>query len=140
MSESIRITAAQRDLLYDQILGCLHRLRDLSMLIERERFEEADRLGLEISDDLRLVVSDLRWGDGSGEAVVLTSPPDVLRRALGRHCHDALLQEAEEERERASACEEMREAKERNGEIVSTCRRVLAELDLYEVRWGAAEL
>lgn len=140
MDESIKITADQRDLLYERILGCLHRLGDLSMLIERERFGEADRLGLEVLDDLCLVVSDLGWGEGSGEAIELTSPAVVLRRTLSRHCHDAQLQEAEEGRERATACQEMRDAKERNDQIISTCRRVLAELDLNEVRWGAAEL
>lgn len=132
VTERITITAAQRDALYDQILARLSGASDLWMLIRTEQFAEADRLGRAISDDLRLILDDLGWGDGGGEEVRLTTPPDVLRRALSRHCHDALHREASEIPERVEARREMDEARERNHQIVRACRRVLAELDLAE--------
>lgn len=140
LSKQISVTVEQRDALYEQILARLSGVNDLWMLIQTERFEEAGQLGRAVSDDLQLAIDDLGWGDGDGEEVELTTPPEVLRRALSRHCHDALRREATEIPERMETRQDMDEAKERNEEIVGACRRVLAELDLAEVRWGSAEL
>ena len=44
--------------------------------------EEADRLGRLVSEELLFVIDDLGWGDTRGEPVVLTSPPDLVRRVV----------------------------------------------------------
>lgn len=137
MTESLTITAEQRNALYDQILDRLSGVGDLWMVIAAGRFEEADRLGRALSEDLRLIVDDLGWGDGDGDPVELTAPPDVLRQALDRHCHDALRREASEIVERIETRGEMRQTRERNRQIVAACCGVLAQLDRLNARGSA---
>ncbi len=81
---TLTITAEQRDALYGQILDRLSGIGDIELAVRAENYEAADHLGREYSDDLRLVTDDLGWGEGTGETVELTTPPDVLRRALSR--------------------------------------------------------
>jgi hypothetical protein len=81
---SLFITAEQRNALYDQILDRLARIGDIEMAIQAGKFDAAERMGQEFSDDLRLLVNDLGFGEGEGKPVELTSPPAVLRRALPR--------------------------------------------------------
>ena len=136
MPEAFTITTSERDALYDQVLARLSGFGDLWLEVKGERFDEAERLGRELSDDLLLVSAGLGWGDGDGEKVELRLPAGVLRRALSRHCGLALDRDATEVPERT----ELQEEKERNEEIVKACRHVLAELDRTEERRGAAEL
>jgi hypothetical protein len=79
------------------------------------------RLGREYSDDLRLVLDDLGFGEGTGEPVELTTPPDVLARVFSR-----MLEHAEnvEEEQR-----EVRAMEQRNRIVMEVCRQVLADLD-----------
>jgi hypothetical protein len=79
---SLAITAAQRDALYDQILDRLSGIGDIEVAIQSENYDAAERIGREYSDDLRLLLDDLGIGDGDGEPVELTAPPEVLRRIL----------------------------------------------------------
>lgn len=123
---TITISAAQRNVLYDEILDRLGAIDDIRFAIEQEDWGTASRLGTAFSDDLRIVTQDLGWGPRrESEPVELTSPPDVLRRALSRW-RDALLGlDAAEEGERDA----LREEHERNHLVVEACRSVLAELD-----------
>lgn len=123
---SVTITATQRDLLYEEILTRLAAIGDVKLAVEQEDWEAAGRLGMTFSDDLRIVTQDLGWGprrsDGPFE---LTSPPDVLRRAISRW-RDALLGlDAEEEDDRES----LRRRHEHNQDVIEACRSVLAGLD-----------
>lgn len=123
---TITISAEQRDVLYDEILDRLGAIHDIRFAIEQEDWEAASRLGTAFSDDLRIVTQDLGWGPRRGGGPVeLTSPSDVLRRALNRW-RDALLGlDAAEEGERDA----LREEHERNHRLVEACRSVLADLD-----------
>jgi hypothetical protein len=122
----IIVTAEQRDLLYDEILDRLGAIDDIRVAIEQEDWGAAKRLGTAFSDDLRIVSEDLGWGPRSDDALVdLSSPPDVLRRAMTRW-RDALIGlDAAEEQDR----DVLREEHERNHRVVEACRSVLAGLD-----------
>ncbi len=119
------ITAAQRDALYDQILDRLSGLGDVWLAVCAENYEAAERLGREYSDDLRLVTDDLGWGEGPERAIELSTPPDVLRRALSRLRDAAVSHDASQEELRA----EVRASAERNRLVVEACRQVLTDLD-----------
>jgi hypothetical protein len=68
-----------------QILDRLSGIEDIWLAASTERYETADRLGREYSDELRLLLDDLGWGDGpEAQTVELTTAPDVLRRVFGR--------------------------------------------------------
>ncbi len=121
---SITVTAEQGNALCDQILDRLSGIGDIWLAVREGNYDDARRLWRQYSDDLTLL-ADLGWGEGTGEAVELTTPPKVLRRALSYHCHRALMLDASEVPRRA----ELRECKERNGLVVQVCRRLLAELD-----------
>lgn len=58
----MKITAEQRDALYDEILERLGGIDDIRMAASKGMFEMADRLAREYSDELRLVMDDLGWG------------------------------------------------------------------------------
>lgn len=60
---TVTINSAQRDALYDQILDRLSGIGDIWLAASAKEYETADRLGREYSDELRLVLEDLRWGD-----------------------------------------------------------------------------
>jgi hypothetical protein len=121
---SVRVTAAERDALYDQIFVRLSGIDNLWLAVQREEWEKADRLAREYIDDLRLVLEDLGWGEGSGEALQLRTPPEVLRRVFRRMQDQAEEQQQAEEEER----EESRLREEQRLRLLEACRRVLAEL------------
>lgn len=76
---SITLSADHRDALYELILDRLSGLGDLWLVIKREDYETADRLGREFSDDLRLILDDLGWVPND-EPVTLTLPAADLQR------------------------------------------------------------
>jgi hypothetical protein len=121
---SLTITAAQRDALYDQILDRLSGIGDIELAIQAENYAAAERLGREYSDDLRLLLDDLGFGDGNGEPVELTAPPEVLRRVLPRLRELANSHTASLEPEWIEA----REITERNRLVSEACEAVLAGL------------
>lgn len=119
------ITGAQRDALYDRILDRLSGIEDIWLAASTGKYEAADRLGREFSDELRLVLDDLRWGSGPGlETIELETAPDVLRRIFGR------LQEvvADERAYRQTAWIENRQLEERNRLLGDACQSVLEAL------------
>ncbi len=119
------ITAAQRDALYDQILDRLSGIGDIEVAIHSQKYDAAERLGREYSDDLRLLLDDLGIGEGNGGPVELTAPPEVLRRVLPRLRALAESHTASLEPEWVEA----REVKERNRLVSEVCEAVLASLD-----------
>ncbi|MGB8362503.1 MAG: hypothetical protein WCE80_13990 [Acidimicrobiia bacterium] len=121
---TVTITSAQRDALYDQILDRLSGIGDIELAIQSENYDVAERLGREYSDDLRLLLDDLGLGHGDGSPVVLTSPPDVLRRVLPRLRELAEGMVASQEPEWAEA----RELRDRNRLVAETCTGVLSSL------------
>jgi hypothetical protein len=119
------ITAAQRDALYDQILDRLSGIGDIEVAIQAERYDDAERIGREYSDDLRLLLDDLGVGEGNGEPVELTTPAEVLRRILPRLRQLALSYSASLESELVEASE----VRERNRLVSEACETVLTGLD-----------
>jgi hypothetical protein len=122
---SLTITAAQRDALYDQILDRLSGIGDIELAIQAESYDDAERIGREYSDDLRLLLDDLGIGDGNGEPVELTTPPEVLRRVLPRLRQLALNYTASLKPEMV----EVQEVSERNRLVSEACEAVMADLD-----------
>lgn len=120
----MRVTAAERDALYDQVFVRLSGIDSLWLAAQAGEWERADRLAREYVDDLRLVLEDLGWGEGVGEALQLRTPPEVLRRVLTRMQEQAEEQQQAEEEER----EESRLREEQRQRLLQACRRVLAEL------------
>jgi len=121
----VKITAAERDALYDQIHARLSGIDEVWMAAEVEDWERAGKVGREFSDDLRLILDDLGWGEGSGEPLELTSPPDVLRRVFTRLRIGAEERRAVEEEERA----ESSLSEEGTARLLEACRRVLGDLE-----------
>lgn len=118
------ITPAQRDALYDQILDKLSGIGDIEVAIQSENYAAAERLSREYSDDLRLLLDGLGFGEGSGEPIELTVPPEVLRRVLPRMCESAKNHAESQQSEWAEA----REMEARNRVVTEACRSVLAAL------------
>ena len=85
---SIRITAAQREALYVQVLDHLSGIGDLWLAVDAGEYEKADSLGHAFADDLRLLLEDLGWPDRADRpadgSVELTMEPEDLRRVIGR--------------------------------------------------------
>lgn len=122
---SLTITAGQRDALYDQILDRLSGIGDIEVAIQAENYDDAERLGREYSDDLRLLLDDLGIGDGDGKSVALVTPPVVLRRVLPRLRERAEKHSASLEPE----WDEGRNIKERNRLVAEACESILTGLD-----------
>ena len=121
----LTISSAQRDALYDQILDRLSGIGDIAVAIQAEHYNDAERIGREYSDDLRLLLDDLGIGEGAGGSVELSTPPEVLRRVLPRLRDSALDHTAGLEPEWA----EVHGLKERNRLVSEACETVLAGLD-----------
>jgi hypothetical protein len=123
---TITITAEERDALYDLIIVRLSGISDIWLTVCSKDYDASNRLGRQYSDELRLIVDDLGWGKGTGEAIELKAPPDVLHRVLGRLRDLAVGQNAAEEKERT----EVQQLEERNRLVVEASQRVLATLDV----------
>jgi hypothetical protein len=121
----ITISARQRDALYDQILDRLTGIGDIEMAIQAEKLEEADRLAREYSDYLQLLANDLGVGEGSGETIELTTPPEALRRALVRLRELAVGHASGLE----TQLDEIQTIRVRSRHIAAACASVLEELD-----------
>lgn len=119
-----RITAAERDALYDHVYVRLSGIDAVWLAARSEDYETAELLARELVDELHLVLDDLGWGPGNG-AVQLTTDPEVLRRVLT--CMRSRVEElqAAEAQER----DEGRRREEQYARLLETCERVLAELD-----------
>lgn len=123
---TLTITGAQRDALYDWVYDRLSGIDDIWLAASNGRYETADRLGREYSDELRLVLDDLGWGDGpGGPTIELTTPPDVLRRVFGRLAGSGTAKPASGEEGPIDS----RELDERDRLVGEACETVLAALD-----------
>lgn len=90
-----------------------------------KRLDEAERLGQEFSDELRLIVDDLGWEEHvEAEPIELTTPPEVVRRVMERIAAMAEAEEAEQQRERAAVQREEEEIRL----VREACEQVLADL------------
>lgn len=121
---TLRISAAHRDALYEQILDRLSGIGDVWLKVDSGDYEAATKLGEEYADHLRLILDDLGWGEGPGRSIELSAPPDVLRRVFNRLLATAAGQRLSEEPEWA----ETREQEERIRLVTEACETVLADL------------
>lgn len=123
---SVRISAQERDALYGRIVLRLNGIGDVETVVEGRDWEAAQRLGEEFSALLRLVCTDLGWGErSSSEELTLSTPPDVMRHAAGVLHEIAKAERAIWEVRRQEADEEL-------GEVVQVqeaCERILGQLD-----------
>jgi hypothetical protein len=120
----MRITASERDALFEQLYARLSGIDEVWTSATEQDRESAETVARQFSDDLRLILDDLGWSE-SGEAVELSSPPEVLRRVFTR------VQTAAEERRREEMeeREESRRREERTEQLLEACRRVLRGLE-----------
>jgi hypothetical protein len=119
----------QRDGLYELVRNHLGSVGDLWIALEeRENYEAAERLGLELSEDCRLL-DDIGWRrDKEGESFELTMAPHELAKALRRLHGEAervLLGTGTERQSR----EDDRQTEERYQLGLDACEEVLVELD-----------
>ena len=121
---SLTISAAQRDALYDQILDRLSGIGDIELAIAAKNYEDAERIGRDYCDDLRLLLDDLGLGEGDGQPVELSSAPELLRRILPRMRKQADDYTASLEPEAI----EVHEITERNRLVSQACEAVLSGL------------
>lgn len=125
MAEPITITAAERDLLYHRIMVHLSGIDRVWLAARHKDYEEADRLGRQVCDELHLLLDDLGWGDTRGEEPVeLTNPPEVVRRVVEFLREQARAEDADERKDR----EAMQSAEEENREVREACDAVLDQL------------
>jgi hypothetical protein len=121
---NVRITASERNALFEQLYARLSGIDEVWTSAAEQDRESAEGVARQFSDDLRLILDDLGWGE-NGKAVELSSPSEVLRRVFAR------VQAAAEERRREEAeeREEIRRREERTEQLLEVCRRVLGELE-----------
>lgn len=121
---TLTITGEQRDVLYEEIVIRLSGIDGVWLAVKEQDFEAARRLTREFSGLLTLL-DDLGFDERSGEAVELTAPPDILRRAFERLREIARNQSAKEDRERSEA----QKAGAQNELVLETCQSMIASLD-----------
>lgn len=118
---TITINREQRDGLYELVRNHLGSVSDLFDALEREKdFEEAERLGLEFTEDLRLM-QDLGWGEDEGrEGVELTMQSHDLMEVLERLRGEAglVLGDTEESREDAETMRRFKQGYEACGQLL----------------------
>jgi hypothetical protein len=118
------LSPEERNALYEQILVRLSGIGDIWIALAAERFDTAERLAAEYADELRLVLDDLGFGEGTGQAIELSAPREVLRRVLGR-LRELAEGEAEQTHEEwAQAAKVVK----RHRLVVKTCDRILPTL------------
>jgi hypothetical protein len=121
---AITITSAQRDALYKEIFVGLSGIGDVWLAACAADYDKAAELGRDYSDDLRLLLDDLGWGEVFETDVELTTPPEVLRRVLGR-----MRESAQADRARVDAeLVKTREDHDHSQLVVETCDSLLERL------------
>ena len=122
---AVTITVEQRDALYDRILNRLSGIDDIWLAASSADYDTADRLGREYSDELRLVLDDLGWGDSPAvKELELKTDPVVLRRVFNR-LRDSSVSEREAQ---ATSWAESRVLEDRNRLVGEACATVLEAL------------
>jgi hypothetical protein len=121
---SIVISREERDALYNRIVLRLNGIDAVHLAVEAEDWSTAQRLGEEFSDLLRIVCSDLGWGERADAQLPLATPPDVLRRAADVLRQAAAFEREGRETERDEAAQEVDEARR----LEQACERILGDL------------
>lgn len=121
---NVRITAAERDALYEQIVVRLSGIDEVWIAAEAGDFARAGRVAREFGDYLLLILEDLGWGEGGGEPLELTTPPEVLRRVCTQMGGRAEGEREQQEAERS----EVEGREEHTRRVLGACRRMLEEL------------
>jgi hypothetical protein len=106
-STTITISREQRDSLHRLVTQHISGIGDVDMKLSAGDFIAAERLGLEYSEDIRML-DDLGWDpEDERDSFDLTLPPHDLMEALKRLRHDAEdgLSEKEEQRAREESDE-----------------------------------
>jgi hypothetical protein len=124
------ITGEEGNALRAVILTHISGIDDLRMACEAGDFAQAQRLGVEFGDELRLM-EDLGWTSTVSDTAVLTltMPPKQLRRVFTRLRSALTTLHTAEEREGAEAVEEARRFRERAQRVAEACDRVLGPVD-----------
>ena len=129
---AITITREQRQPLHRLVTQHISGIGDVTMMIEAGKFSEAERFGLEYSEDIRML-DDLNWDpDDDRASFDLTLPLHELIEALKRLRQDAEMGLEPEEAQRAhEEFEEVRAYFERARDV---CRELIDTLDTREGR------
>lgn len=104
------ISVEERDVLYSRIVVRLNGIDSVHLAIDEENWDAAHRLAQEFSDLLHLLWADLGWGERAEESLSLSTPHDVMTRALSSLRELARSDRAHDEEERQSAQERVDEA------------------------------
>ncbi len=133
MPTTVTISGAQRQAFWEMVTDHLSCAGDLHSMLVGKDFAEAERLGIELAEDLRLM-EDLGWDKAFREqGVNLTMPPEDLAEVLTRLRSDAEggLSESAEAREYREADE----AAKRSYQLaLDTCNGLLTTLARCEDR------
>jgi hypothetical protein len=121
---SITISPEERDELYGRIVVRLTGIDDVFLAVEEGDWAKAQRLGEEFSALLRLVCSDLGWGEGGNDDLSLQTPPEILRRAIASLQEMARHERARLEGEGDKIAEELGETRR----FEEACQRILGSL------------
>jgi hypothetical protein len=136
LSDTVKISGEERDLLYHRIMLHLSGIDRVWLAARHHDFAEADRLGRQVCDELQLVLEDLGWGETHGDgAVELASPPDLVRRVVLLLRDLASPEKADERKSR----EAMQNAEDENRQVREMCDGLLEALDRVPVapgEWG----
>jgi hypothetical protein len=119
---TITINHEQRDGLYELVRNHLGSVSDLFDALEHEKdFGKAERLGLELIEDLRLM-QDLGWGECEGRAgVELTMQPHDLMEVLERLRGEAglVIGDTQESHEDAETMRRFKQGHEACGQLLA---------------------
>lgn len=122
---AITISGEERNALFNQIADRLTGIDGVYLAVENQDWDVARQVGQEFADFLRFLSEDIGWGEQEGGEHVLTSPPDLLHRVIGRLHAVALVDREAHERDRDEAGEDAAEAKQ----LQDACERILGSVD-----------
>lgn len=133
-STTITLSREQRDPLHRLVTQHISGIGDVDMKLSAGDFAAAERLGLEYSEDIRML-DDLGWNpEDARQSFDLTLPPHDLIEALKRLRHDA--EDGLSEKEEQRAREESDELKAYFESARDVCG---ALIDTLDHRTGTAE-
>ncbi len=121
---SVTITRAQRDALYEEVLGELTGVGDIYLCLNKGDAEQARRLWARFESQLRLL-DEIGWSEVEPrDRFSIELPHDLLVRALGR------LQERAEQAvgSHISEPKDGVEVAQRGLQVIGACRDVLRQL------------
>lgn len=132
MQATITINPVQREVFYELALDHLSGAGDLGMAIAQGDLATAERRGIELGEDLRLM-EDLGWEREPRRAAELRMPPEDLAEILTRLRADAEggLRDSGDERDANEADDA---ARRRYRLALDACNGLLAQLDRQGAR------